>query len=71
MNYIQNPKLLALAQVAFYGAIGAFLPALIDLITNGGVVIPYGLTGIVLVILNYTESMIQTNTGKGMFGAIS
>ncbi|MHB1097904.1 MAG: hypothetical protein ACYC3F_17230 [Gemmatimonadaceae bacterium] len=69
-NITLNPKLIALGQTLFYGAITAALPVLIGMITNGGIIIPYGLTGVVLLVLNYIENSIQANTGKALFGAI-
>lgn len=72
MNNIQiNPKLVALLQVAFYGAITTALPVLIGMITSGGIVIPYGLTAIVLLFLNYEENQIQSKTGRALFGTIA
>jgi hypothetical protein len=71
MQNILNPKTVALAQTVFYGLITVLLPQIINLITNGGVVIPYGLTGIVLVVLNYYENKLTTQNGGALFGLIS
>ena len=71
MNQLNNPILVSIVQTVFYGAIAALLPALVGMITSGNLVIPYGLTGIVLVLLNYADNAIQAKTGKALFGSIS
>ena len=71
MNTLNNPVLVSIAQAVFYGAIAALLPALVGMITSGSIVIPYGLTGLVLIVLNYADNAIQAKTGKALFGSIS
>lgn len=60
----------SLAQTVFYGAIAAGLPVVIQMITNGGIVIPYGATTFVLWFLNQLENAIQTKSGKPLFGMV-
>lgn len=65
-----NNKWISLAQTVLYGAIAAGLPQVISLISNGGIVIPYGATGLILWFLNNLENSIQANTGKALFGTL-
>lgn len=71
MNNILNPKTVAVMQTLFYGLITLVLPQVIALITNGGIIIPYGLSGLVLVILNYYDNKLSAQKGGAMFGSIA
>lgn len=70
MNTI-NPKTVAIVQTLFYGAVTAFLPVLIGMLTSGSIVIPWGLTGVVLVVLNYYDNKLSAQKGGAFFGAIA
>jgi len=59
---------LALGQTAFYGAITAILPVLVGDITGGGIVIPYGLTAVVLYFLNQLENVMAAQGKGNLFG---
>jgi hypothetical protein len=68
---MNTSKWIAFGQTLFYGLITVLLPQLISMITNGGIVLPYGLTGVALFLLNDIENQIKDDTGKPLFGLAS
>lgn len=71
---MNNPKLVAVAQTMFYGALFAIIPTVVTNLGAGGAfygVLPVGITGIVIAVLNYIENQIQQKTGNAMFGTIA
>lgn len=70
---IQNPKLVSFLQTVFYSAAVVIIPLIVQALGVGGAfdgVLPAGVTGIIIWILNYYDNKLSAQKGGAFFGAV-
>lgn len=70
---VNNPKLIALLQTAFYGCVTVIVPMIIAAFGAGGAlngIFTPAVTGIILFALNMIDNNLNKTTGGNFFGAV-